>query len=69
MEPVRTLVQYLIASFSLLEAASNVVSGTFVGPTVPNMCVEFCDPHLDRSQEIPTEPVGGGICDRFFAIR
>ena len=29
-------------------------------------CVKSRGPSLNRSQEIPPQTVGGGICDRFF---
>ena len=51
-----------------LEAASDVISRTFVGPIVPNKPVEFRDPRLNCSREFPPEAVGGGIFDSFFRI-
>ena len=44
-------------------ATSNVISGKFVGPAVPDKHVKFGD-----SREIPPEAVGGGIVDGFFAV-
>ena len=63
---LRTVLQYLIAFCSRLEAASDVISGTFVAPTVPDKIVKFRDPCLNRSRVIPPEAVGGGIFDSFF---
>ena len=57
--------QYLIAFYSGLEKANDVISGGFVGPIVLEKRVKFCHPHLNRSQEIPPETVGGGIFDGF----
>ena len=37
-----------------------------LGPIVPDKPVKFRDPSLNRSREIPSEAVGGGIFDRFF---
>ena len=45
------------------EAASDVVSGRFVGPTVVDKRVKFHDASLNRSREIPPEAVRGGIFD------
>ena len=42
-------VQYIIAFCSLLEAMSDVISGTYVGALVPNNCVKFGDRRLNRS--------------------
>ena len=58
--------QYLIALCSRLGAASDGISGMFVGPTVPDMPVQFRDPCLNRSREITPVAVGGGIFDSFF---
>ena len=41
-----------------LEAAGDVVSGTFVGPIFLDKCVKFRDPSLDRAGAIPPEAVG-----------
>ena len=60
-----TVVQYLIFC-SRPEAASDVISGMFVGPIVLDECVKFHGPSLNRSNEIPPEAVGGGIFDKFF---
>ena len=49
---LRTVVQYLIAFCSRLEAASDVISGTFVGPIGLNKRVTFHDPNLNRSGAI-----------------
>ena len=40
---LRTFVQYLIAFVSTLEAASDVISGKFVRPIVPDniVCIKF----------------------------
>ena len=52
---LRTFVQYLIAFCSQHETASDVISGKFVKPIVPEKCAKFPDPCLNRSQEIPLE--------------
>ena len=44
---------------------SDVLSGRFVGPLVPDNRVNFGDPRLNSSREIPPKAVGGGIFDRF----
>ena len=43
----RTFAQYLIAFCSRLEVASDVVSGRFVTPIVPDKCVKFGDSCLN----------------------
>ena len=48
---------------SITGAASDVISGWFVTPIVPNKCVKFRDPCTNRSREIPPEAVGGGVFD------
>ena len=53
-------------STSLPERDSDVMSGTFVGPIVPDKLVKFRAPHLNHSREIPPEVVGGRICDCRF---
>ena len=50
-------VQYLIAFCSRLEAASDVIFGTFEGPAVPDKRVKFCDPCLNHSGEIQPKAV------------
>ena len=60
-----TFVQYLITFCSRLEAADDVISGTFVGTVVLHKCVKFHDPTLNGSREIPPKSIGGGIFDRF----
>ena len=45
--------------FSRPEAASDVISGTFLGPIVCDKCAQF------RSREIPPEAVVGGIFESF----
>ena len=47
------------------EAASDVISGRYVGPIVLDKCVKFRGPSLNCSREIPPEPVEGGIFDSF----
>ena len=64
---LRTFSQYLIAFWSRPEAANGVTSDKFVRPIVPDKCIKFCDPCLNRSREIPLEAVGGGIFE-FFDI-
>ena len=62
---LHTFVQYLIASCSRLEAASDVMSGRFLGLTVPQNDVKFRDSRLNRSEEIWPKDVGCSIFGRF----
>ena len=62
---LRTIVQNLIAFSSRPEAASDVISGTVVGPIVPDEPVKFGDTSLNHSLKIPPEAIGGGIFDSF----
>ena len=55
----------LNAFCSQLEAACDVLSGSFVRLIVPDNCVKFCDPRLNRSGEIRPKTIGGGIFDTF----
>ena len=56
----------LIAFCSLPGAASDVISGRFVGPVVvPDNHVKFGDPRSNRSRDI-SETVRGGIFDSFI---
>ena len=61
--------QYLIAFCSRPEAASDVISGVLVGPIVSDKQMLFRDHRLDRTREIPSEAIEGGIlaafCDNF----
>ena len=57
---LRAFVQYLTAFCSRLEAASNVISRTFVRQIGPDKPVKL--------REIPPEAVGGGIFDSVFNI-
>ena len=58
-EPVfRTSVQYLIAFYSRLETASEVVYGRFVRLTIPDKRLTFRYPRLYRSREVRQETVG-----------
>ena len=63
---LRTFVQYLMAFCSRPEAASDIISGRFARPIVLDKCVNFRDPSLNRSREIPALAVGSGILDSFF---
>ena len=49
---LRTYAQYSVAVCSPSEAASDGMSGSFVGLTVPNKFVKFRDPRLNLSGEI-----------------
>ena len=60
-----TFVQYLVASCSRSEAASDVISGRFLGLTVPDECLKFCDLRLNGSGEIRPKAVGRGIFGHF----
>ena len=67
---MRTFVEYLMAFCSRREAASGVIFGRFVRPAVLDKLVDFNfvkfrDACLNRSREIPSEAVGGGIFDSF----
>ena len=64
----RAFVLYLIALCNRPETASEVVSGRFVCSIVPDKCVKFRDPRLNRSREIPPGAIGGGILTIFFAL-
>ena len=50
-----TFVQYLITFYSRLEETSDIISGGFVEPVVAENPVQFGDPSLDLSREIPHE--------------
>ena len=39
----------------------------FVRPIVPNKCVKFRDPHLNRSREVSPEPIWGSILYTVFS--
>ena len=54
---LRTVVQYLITFCSRPEAASTVISGTLLGPFVLDKFLNFRDPSLNGSREIPAEAV------------
>ena len=55
------LLQNLIAFCSRLEAASDVISGRFMRPIVPDKNVKFCDPRLNYSGKIRCETIAGSI--------
>ena len=57
--------QYLTAVCNRPEATSDVISGRFVGPVVPDKSVKFGDPRLNLSRDITPEAVLGGIFDVF----
>ena len=59
-----TFVQYLVAFCSRPEAVSDVTSGRFVGPMVPDKRVKFRYPRLNHSREIPPDAVA--VFDGFF---
>ena len=65
---LRTFVQYWITFCSRPQAASDIVSGTFVSLVVLVKRVKFHDPCLNRSWEIPREAARGGIFDCFPPI-
>ena len=60
-----TFVQYLFAFCSRPETTSEVISGRFGGPIVPETHVKFGDPRLNPSREIPPEAVWSGISTVF----
>ena len=47
------------------EATSDVISGSFSSPIVPDMCMKFRNHRLSRSREIQPEAVGCGIINGF----
>ena len=57
--------QCLIAFCSRLETASDVVSGSFLGPIVHDKLVKFCDSRFKHCREILPEAFGSGIFYRF----
>ena len=57
--------QYLVKFYSRPKAASDVISGKFVGPIVLDKYVKFHDPSLNYSREIPPDAVGDDIFDCF----
>ena len=59
--------QYLITFCSRLEAASDVISGVFVGPIIFDISVRFRGPIIFRSREIIPEAVGSGVFE-FFVV-
>ena len=61
---LRTFVQYLVASCSRPEAASEVMSDRFVQPIVLDKRVKFCS-RLNHSRQIRTKAIGGGIYEFF----
>ena len=63
-----TFLLYLIAFCSWPEVMSDVISGRFVGPVVPDNRVKFGDPRTNRSREISPEAVWGCIYDGFIAV-
>ena len=63
-----TFVQYVIAFCSRPKLTSDIVSGRFMGPVVPDNPVKFGDPRLNHSRKIPPEAVYGGIFDGFFSL-
>ena len=56
-----SFVQYINAFCSRPEAASDVISGIFVQPIVPDKPVKFRRPRLNHSREFPPEVIGDGI--------
>ena len=65
---LRTLMHYLIAFCTRREPASDVISGVFLKPVVPDKRVKSRDPCLNGSLEIPPEAVVAGIFDSFFRL-
>ena len=63
---LRTFVQYVTTFCRQPEAAGDVISGIFLGPIVLEQWVKFCDPNLNRSQEILPEVIRGSIFDSFL---
>ena len=51
-----------------LKAASDEISGRFVGPIVTDKRVKFRDLCLNRSREYQPKATGGGIFNFFFVI-
>ena len=65
---LHTFMRYLDAFYSRPEAANDVISGSFVGPVVPDNRVKLDGHHTNGSREIPPKVVGGVIFDDIFAI-
>ena len=61
-----TTVQYSIAFCSQTAAASGVISSVVVRPIIPDKYVKFRELRLNRSREIPSDAIGGGIYDAFL---
>ena len=59
------IVQYLIAMCGRQEATSYVISGRYIRLTVPDKCVQFRAPSLNRSGELWPKADLGGIVGRF----
>ena len=57
--------QYLIAFYSRLDAAGDVISGRFLEQFILEKFPKFRDPCLNRSGEIQPRAVGCGIFGRF----
>ena len=49
---LRTYTQCSTAFLQPMEGAGHVISGVCMSRTVPDMCVQFRDPHLNCSGEI-----------------
>ena len=62
---LHTFMWYLIVFNSRPEAASDFISGKFVGLTVLSEYVKYRDSPLNSSREIRHKAVGGGIFCRF----
>ena len=60
---LRNFVQYLIAFCSRSEAASDVISGALVKPTVPGKHVQFRGHRSNHTREIPPEGILGKKID------
>ena len=61
----QTVAQYFVAFCCRPEAASDVMSSSFVGAIIRDKDAKFRDPYLNRSRQIPPEAVGRGSFDDF----
>ena len=62
---LRLFLQYLVILCGRAETASYVISGRFVGSTVSDKRVNFRDPRLGHSVELPNQAAGLGIFEGF----
>ena len=61
----RTRFTHFCAVLGCILQPSEAMFGRFVRPIVPDKCVKFRDPCLNRCLEIPSEAAGSGIFNSF----